>query len=253
MDDRTIDLRVLRRDGPDSPSRWESFRIPRRPGLNVISCLMEIQRNPVNTQGEPTAPVAWEQNCLENVCGSCTMLVNGKPRQACATLVDRIGTTIELRPLTKFRTLRDLIVDRTPMFQALKRLKAWVPIDGTHDLGPGPLLSAEDQALRYAVSQCMTCGCCMEACPQYNPGSEFLGPAPLAQNYLFLIHPTGRLHRSEMRRLAMEPGGINDCGNAQNCVRVCPKNVPLTEALAGLYRETTIQWFKDLLGRSDRS
>lgn len=253
MADRIIELRVLRRDGPDSPSRWEGFRIPHRPGLNVISCLMEIQRNPVNAHGEPTAPVVWEQNCLENVCGSCTMLVNGRPRQACATLVDRIGLKIELSPLTKFRTLRDLIVDRTPMFEALKKLKAWVPIDGTYDLGPGPLLSAEDQALRYSVSQCMTCGCCMEACPQYNPGSEFLGPAPLAQNYLFLIHPTGRLHRSEMRRLAMRPGGIGDCGNAQNCVRVCPKNVPLTEALAGLYRETTIQWFKDLFGRSDRS
>ena len=98
----------------------------------------------------------------------------------------------------------------------------------------------------------MTCGCCMEACPQYNSRSEFLGPAPMAQSYLFLIHPTGRLHQTELRRIALEPGGINDCGNAQNCVRVCPKKVPLTEAIAGLYRETTIQWFRDLFSRPDR-
>ncbi len=248
----TIELRVLRQDSPEASSRWESFRIPHRPKLNVISCLMEIQRNPVNAEGCATAPVAWDQNCLENVCGSCTMLINGKPRQACATLVDSIGTSIELRPLTKFRTLRDLVVDRSPMFDALKKVKAWIPVDGTHDLGPGPVLSEEDQALRYALSQCMTCGCCMEVCPQYNSRSEFLGPAPMAQNYLFLVHPTGRLHQTELRRIATEPGGINDCGNAQNCVRVCPKKVPLTEALAGLYRETTIQWFKDLFGRPDR-
>jgi succinate dehydrogenase / fumarate reductase iron-sulfur subunit len=131
----------------------------------------------------------------------------------------------------------------------LKKVKAWIPVDGTHDLGPGPVLSEEDQALRYAMSQCMTCGCCMEVCPQYGDRSEFLGPAPMAQSYLFLIHPTGRLHQTELRRIAMAPGGINDCGNAQNCVRVCPKKVPLTDAIAGLYRETTLQWFKDLFGR----
>jgi succinate dehydrogenase / fumarate reductase, iron-sulfur subunit len=249
MADKTITLKILRRDTPEARSRWETFRIPYRPNLNVISCLMEVRRNPVTASGDKTTPVAWEQNCLENVCGSCSMLINGKPAQACATLVDKVGTTIELRPLTKFPVVRDLVVDRTPMFEALKRVKAWVPIDGTHDLGPGPTMSEEEQAFRYALSECMTCGCCMEACPNYNAGSEFIGPAPVAQAQLFLIHPTGRLHQTERRRLLMQPGGINDCGNAQNCVRVCPKNVPLTDAIADMYRETTIQWMKDLFGR----
>jgi succinate dehydrogenase / fumarate reductase iron-sulfur subunit len=177
------------------------------------------------------------------------MLINGKPGQACATLVDRIGRDVELRPLTKFQVVRDLVVDRAPMFEALKKVAAWVPIDGSHDLGPGPVISAEDQALRYALSQCMTCGCCMEACPQYNGRSQFLGPAPMGQSYLFLIHPTGRLHQTEMRHRVMGEGGIHGCGNAQNCVRVCPKNVPLTEAIAGLFRETAAQWLKDLFAR----
>jgi len=244
-----ITLRVQRQDRPDAAPRTETFRIPYRPNLNVISCLMEIRRKPATVEGKATTPVAWEQNCLENVCGSCTMLINGRPGQACATLVDRIGRDIELRPLTKFRVVRDLVVDRTPMFEALKKVKAWVPIDGTHDLGPGPVISAEDQAFRYALSQCMTCGCCMEVCPQYNEKSEFLGPAPMAQSYLFLIHPTGRLHETELRHGAMGEGGIHGCGNAQNCVRVCPKNLPLTDAIAGLFRETAVQWLKDLFAR----
>lgn len=251
MAESTITLRIRRQDGPGAPARTETFRIPYRPNLNIISCLMEIRRNPVTAEGARTSAPVWEQNCLENVCGSCTMLVNGKPAQACATLVDRVGTTIELAPLTKFAVVRDLVVDRQPMFEALKTVQAWVPVDGSHDLGPGPTMSDEDRALRYALSQCMTCGCCMEACPQYNAGSAFLGPAPMGQSYLFLKHPTGMLHKTERRRLLMAPGGINDCGNAQNCVRVCPKNVPLTEAIAGLYRETTIQWFKDLFARQE--
>ena len=249
MADEHITLRVLRRDRPDAAPRTETFRIPYRPNLNVISCLMEIRRNPVTAEGTRTTPVAWEQNCLENVCGSCTMLINGRPGQACATLVDRVGRDLSLAPLTKFRTVRDLVVDRTPMFEALKKVTAWVPIDGTHDLGPGPVISGEDQAFRYALSQCMTCGCCMEVCPQYNDHSAFLGPAPMAQSYLFLIHPTGRLHETELRHRAMGEGGIHGCGNAQNCVRVCPKNLPLTDAIAGLFRETAVQWFKDLFQR----
>src|SRR5512144_1037431 len=102
MADKTITLKIHRQDGPEAPSRVETFRIPYRPNLNVISCLMEIRRDPVTADGKRTTAPAWEQNCLENVCGSCTMRINGRPMQACATLVDRIGSEIELRPLTKF-------------------------------------------------------------------------------------------------------------------------------------------------------
>ncbi len=244
-----ITLRILRQDGPAAPSRWETFRMPYRPNLNVISCLMEIRRRPVTAEGRATTPVAWDQNCLENVCGSCTMLINGIPRQACATLVDRIGRSIELRPLTKYPLVRDLMVDRQRMFDALKTVHGWVPVDGTYDLGPGPILSDEVRALRYSLSLCMTCGCCMESCPQYQPDEVFIGPAPLAQAYLFLIHPTGRLHATERLHDLMKPGGVNDCGNAQNCFRVCPRNVPLLDGIAGMYRETAIQWIKDLFAR----
>ena len=245
----TITIKVLRRDGPTAPSRWEAFSMPYRPNLNVISCLMEIRRRPVTVEGKATTPVAWEQNCLENVCGSCSMLINGRPMQACATLIDNIGRSFSLAPLTKFPVVRDLMVDRQRMFEALKDVKAWVPVDGTYDLGPGPKMSDETRALRYALSLCMTCGCCMEACPQYQQDAAFVGPAPVGQSYLFLLHPTGRLHQDERRHTLMKPGGINDCGNAQNCERVCPRKVPLLDAIAGIYRETTKQWFKDLFGK----
>ncbi len=246
----SIELKVRRQDSPQSPPRWEEFSLPYRANMNVISCLMEIRKNPVTRGGTSTTPVHWEASCLEEVCGSCTMNINGTPRQACAALVDRLPEgPIVLEPLTKFAVVRDLVVDRDPMFQGLKRVKAWIPIDGTYDLGPGPKLSEAERAQAYLFARCMTCGCCMEACPQYHLGSEFIGPAPIAQVRLFNAHPTGRMNAGERLEAIMGHGGLEDCGNAQNCVRVCPKEIPLTEAFAELGRQTAWHWLARMLRR----
>lgn len=246
----TIELKILRQDGPEQAAYWEEFSLPWQPGMNIISCLMEIQVKPVNKQGKTVNPVIWESNCLEEVCGACSMVINGLPRQACAALVDKLKSPIEIRPLSKFKVIRDLAVDRAPMFAALGKVKAWVPIDGTYNLGVGPKESQEDAEKRYNYSRCMTCGCCMEACPQYNQGSPFIGPAPLAQAHLFNLQPTGEMNKAERLHAMMDQGGVIDCGKAQNCAKVCPKEIPLTDAIAELGRETTIQWFKDLFART---
>ena len=224
--------------------------MPYRPNWNVITCLMEIQRNPVTKDGKPTAPVVWDQNCLEEVCGSCAMLVNGKPRQACSALIDNLPEgVIELRPLSKFPLVRDLVTDRQRMFEALRKVKAWIPIDGTYALGPGPRLPEDERERAYEFARCMTCGCCMEACPQYNERSEFMGPAPLAQVRLFNAHPTGAMNAHERLETIMGEGGLEDCGNAQNCIEVCPKDIPLTEAFGELGRQTLLHGLRRLFGR----
>jgi succinate dehydrogenase / fumarate reductase iron-sulfur subunit len=250
MPRQTIELKIRRQDTPAGRSRWEEFSLPWQPNMNVVACLMEIRKRPVTKQGQATTPVHWEASCLEEVCGSCTMLVNGKPRQSCTALVDVLGDSpIVLEPLTKFPVVRDLQVDRSPMFDALKRVKAWIPIDGSYDLGSGPRLSSEEQETAYAFSRCMTCGCCMEACPQYNDHSDFIGPAPLAQVRLFNSHPTGRMNAQERLDEIMGRGGIADCGNAQACVEACPKEIPLTEAFGELGRQVTLAWLRQLFSR----
>src|SRR5512142_2593945 len=134
-----IEIRVQRQDGPGLPSRIEAFRIPYQPNLNVIACLQEIQRTPVTADGARTTPVVWDCSCLEEVCGACSMVVNGRVRQACTALIDHLDPgPVTLEPLSKFPLVRDLMVDRQRMFESLKKVRAWVPIDGTHDLGPGP-------------------------------------------------------------------------------------------------------------------
>ena len=115
-----VELRILRQDKPAGAAggepRWEEFSVPYRQGMNIISCLQAIQRNPVNKAGQPTQPVVWESNCLEEVCGACTMVINGKVRQACSALVDNLTQPISLEPCHTFAVVRDLIVDRSRMF-----------------------------------------------------------------------------------------------------------------------------------------
>jgi len=245
-----VDIRIKRRDRPDAEQRWEEFRVPYRPNLNIISCLMDIQKNPVTKDGTRTTPVVWDMNCLEQVCGICTMIVNGKVRQSCSALVDQLlkeKDPITLEPMTKFPNVRDLAVDRSRMFEHLKQVKAWIEIDGTHDLGPGPKMTQDEVAERYAYSRCMTCGCCLEACPQYD-GDQYIGPQAIAQVRYQNMHPSGRMTRDERLEGIMGDDGITNCGNAQNCVRVCPMSIPLTKAIYEENRETILHglfgWLK---------
>ncbi|MFI5299327.1 MAG: succinate dehydrogenase iron-sulfur subunit [Polyangiales bacterium] len=234
-------FKIKRADGHGQASRVEEFEVPWEPHMNVISALMQIRRNPRTKDGKTTTPVSWEQACLEEVCGSCTMIVNGKVRQACTAIIDQIspnGEPVSLEPMTKFPLVRDLVVDRSRMFEALKRVKAWVQLDGSHDLGAGPRVAPEVQEKAYSLSKCMTCGCCLEACPQVNDDSPFIGAAAISQVRLFNMHPSGALHAGERLDALMGEGGVADCGKAQNCVEVCPKEIPLTESIADVGRQT---------------
>jgi len=241
---KTVTFIITRQDGPDATPYKEEFKIPYRPNMNVISALMEIQRNPQNSTGKKVAPVNWESNCLEEVCGACSMVINGKPRQACTALIDKLEQPVRLEPMSTFPVQRDLIVNRQRMFDALKRVKAWIPIDGTHDLGPGPRMPEIDRQWAYELSKCMTCGVCLEACPNVNDKSPFIGPFAISQVRLFNTHPTGQMNADERLEGLMGEGGITDCGNSQNCVQSCPKGIPLTTSIAAMNRATTIHSIK---------
>ncbi|MEM8736033.1 MAG: succinate dehydrogenase iron-sulfur subunit, partial [Planctomycetota bacterium] len=243
--------------------------------MNVISVLQRIASNAETVEGQTVSPVAWDCGCLEEVCGSCTMVINGKVRQSCSALVDRLmednASEIELRPMTKFPVVRDLMVDRSRLFRSLQRVKAWVPADSYYDMGSGPKQSRSQQETSYPLSQCMSCGCCLEACPQYTkielsrkPGEtdeefeerknteydeSFLGAAPISQAVLFNSHPTGKNLKDERMEALTGPGGIQACGNAQNCVSVCPKEIPLTTSIGKAGRAATVHSLKKFFDR----
>jgi succinate dehydrogenase / fumarate reductase, iron-sulfur subunit len=242
---KQVILRVKRQSSPNQPAQWEEFALRWRPAMNVIICLRDIAENPVTRDGKKTTPVTFDSNCLEEICGSCAMLINGKVGMACSALVDKLKQPIRLEPMKKFPVVRDLAVDRQFMFESLKRVKAWIPIDGTYSLGEGPRLAPEIQEKGYPLSRCITCGSCLEVCPQVNEGNKFIGAAAISQVRLFNMHPTGAMHARERIQSILGEGGIQECANAQNCVKACPKGIPLTESLAEVNRQA---WKESLLG-----
>ncbi|MEO8494104.1 MAG: succinate dehydrogenase iron-sulfur subunit [Planctomycetota bacterium] len=263
-------VRVLRQDRPNLPSYWQTFLLEHVPGMNVISVLQQIAAHPQTASGQPVAPVAYDSNCLEEVCGACTMLINGHVRQACTALVDRLleqhPQQIELRPMTKFPVVRDLMVDRRRLFRALEKLQAWTNLDGYYDAGPGPRQSQEQQEQAYPLSKCMSCGCCLEACPQYrkvelNPqpdetseqfqrredaafDASFIGAHANSQVVLINANPTGRMAAGQRLDALMAEGGIQNCGKAANCEAVCPQEIPLMTSWGRAGRATTVHVIK---------
>ncbi|MCP4890988.1 MAG: succinate dehydrogenase iron-sulfur subunit [Rubripirellula sp.] len=269
-----IKVRIRRQDAPGQEPYWELHQIPYEPELNVISVLQRIAAQAKTLDGKAVPPVAWDCGCLEEVCGSCTMQINGRVRQSCSALVDRLlednDDEIVLEPMSKFPVVRDLVVDRQRLFRSLKRVKAWVPVDSYYDMGPGERQLRAKQEQNYPLSECMSCGCCVEACPQYTKielkqkdgesdeafearkneafDEAFVGPNAISQAMLFNNHPTGKALASERMDALTGAGGIQACGNAQNCVAVCPKEIPLTTSIARAGRAATVhvikKWFE---------
>lgn len=233
-----VRFKVKRQDCPDSKSYQQEFAVPYEQGMNVISLLMATRQYPQTSKGDAAKPVSFECACLEEVCGSCTMVINGKVQQACTALVDNLQQPISIEPMSKFPVQRDLVVDRSNMFEALKKVKAWIEIDGIYDLGEGPRVMPSLQEENYTLSRCMTCGCCLEACPQWTNDNGFIGPQAISQAVLFNSHPNGQSTKSD-RTQALIDNGLNNCGNAQECVKACPKEIPLTDSIARANREAT--------------
>src|SRR5712672_449691 len=241
MAERQVIVKIKRQVSPQGAPYWEEFALTWRPAMNAIICLRDIAGNPVTRDGKKTTPVSYDSNCLEEVCGSCAMRINGRARMACSALIDKLEQPITLEPLSKFPVIRDLSVDRSVLFENLKSVKAWVPVDGTYDLGPGPRVTMQEQEVAYPLSRCISCCICMEVCPQFNEDTGFVGAATISQVRLFNTHPTGAALKHDRLAALMGDGGIQECGYAQNCVEACPKDIPLTRSISEVSRDVMAQ------------
>src|SRR5690349_2831418 len=99
---KTVTVKILRQADAAGKPYWDTFEIAHRPNMNMITVLMDIRANPVTAEGRAVNPVAWDCNCLEEVCGACSMNINGIPKQACSSLVDRLQWPIVVEPFKKF-------------------------------------------------------------------------------------------------------------------------------------------------------
>ena len=151
----TFILRIYR--GTPDNQYWEEFELPLQPYINVNSALLEIQKRPINRKGEKVAPVVWEQGCLEEVCGSCSMLINGRPRQGCTALIeDYIQKPAAARsPSLLLRNTPSSAISSSTALACLPICKKCAPgsmrrIRSTE--GEGPRIAPDLQDMMYTLS-----------------------------------------------------------------------------------------------------
>jgi succinate dehydrogenase / fumarate reductase iron-sulfur subunit len=247
-------LKIRRQLSPEAHPYWEIFEVPRSAPTTVLSALLALRAHPVDAEGAQVTPVAFEGGCLEEVCGACTMVINGRARPACTARLAELPEPVTVEPLRSFAVLRDLCVDRARVTAGLNRVQAWTVVDGTHDPGVAAVAGETDRKMDpvtarrlIELSRCTLCAACLDACPQY-PATGFVGAAVIHRVYT-LGEIAGRRGSTTARLEGlMLPGGIEDCGNAQNCVKACPQGLPLAESIAATARQVTIAAVKKLFG-----
>jgi succinate dehydrogenase / fumarate reductase iron-sulfur subunit len=192
----------------------------------VASALLQLQ---IESNAE-RAPLVFESGCLEALCGSCTLVVNGRVQKACITRLSSLGAKVTLEPLSKFPVVRDLVVDRTRMLDALDRVTQPGTSRGLAS-DDSEKVSSQQQELSYVLSRCSSCGACLEACPQYSKGGDFVGAALLNHVRRRHLHAHDKGEAASLVESVMTEGGVADCGKAQNCVEACPLDVPTVDSI----------------------
>ena len=234
-------LKVKRQDSPKDKPYWENFKVEYTNSDTLLSILQKIGNDPKTLEGKEISPIHHEYNCKEEICGCCTVRVNGKPVMSCSTLIITLPNSskekpILVEPLEKFPVIRDLTVDRKKIFQALTNVKNWVETD---DYFEKPLKYSKDEQIEmYSYSKCINCGSCYDACPRTDKSSKaYLGPAAISQVVKMCIHPRGKEDKKSRINTIMGDDGISKCGKALVCETVCPKSVPLINSIGRANRE----------------
>jgi len=198
-------------------------------GNTVLDALFQIKQ-------EVDGSLTFRASCRSAICGSCPMVINGRERLACQTLIadeiDRSGR-IEVKPLRQLRVVKDLVVEMDPFWSKVNAITPWLTPKG--EIGEVVIPQDVHQAF-HNVDACILCGACVSACNSLDVSPGFLGPAALAKAYRFVADPREGEQRERLARLTREDG-IWDCVRCNFCVEVCPKDVQPMEAIIRLRRE----------------
>ena len=217
-------VKILRQRSPKSEPYWESFDYDGPADSTVAGLLDYLNYNDdiVNDKGEKTGRIEWECSCLQAVCGACAMVINGLPALACETFIrDLKGDELVLRPLRKFPVVKDLVVDRSQIYENLKKASVYI---GEYDPKPG-----EDHVHQYLSAKCLKCGLCLEVCPNYGGGKNFYGAA--FANDCYLISARNRKRAAEIGKEYREHFS-GSCSRCLSCMRVCPMEIPTIASMA---------------------
>lgn len=211
---------------------------------SILDALFALQRG-------PAPDLAFRFSCRVGMCGSCAMVVNGRERLTCSTLVSAVGANLRIEPLRNLPVVRDLATDMKPFFDAYQRaLPHFIPREDLNDFHPLPHEGAEWQALNHQP-QCIDCGACYSACTLVTLHPRYLGPMALHRALALIADPRDKAKEERMEVVASEAGAFR-CHTLGNCRDVCPRGISPTESIQRLKRlaltDTIRNFFTRLFG-----
>lgn len=216
-----IEISVKRQKSPDETSYVQTFHYEGDGNLTVADWLTEVNKNEAKTDR-----ITWECGCLEKKCGACAMLANGYPTLACSVFLKKAAKRgkILLEPFHKFQVMKDLMVDRSTIFQTMKEMKLWLEEKNQSDY-------TWNRDLQYKAGQCLQCGCCLEVCPNFLAGEQFSGALAMVEAYRAIEQSTRDKYKKEMKE-EYQKRFFAYCGQSFSCKSVCPQKLPLDEIQA---------------------
>ena len=224
---------------PGVREHLQRYWVKGRRGMTVLDALVELQR-----RSDPT--LAFRYACRVGMCGSCGMVINGRERWACRTLVSKLARgPVTVRPLYHFPLIRDLVVDLAPMKSKMLAVKAvFVPgrrTAGGDGFAQGGSRPRERHAIDAAI-ECIGCGMCVSACTMVGHDSRFPGPAAL--NRVFTLQRDSRDGAHGDRSQAMLAEDVlARCHGQANCTDVCPMEISPTASILALRRRAVLRLF----------
>jgi succinate dehydrogenase iron-sulfur subunit len=231
---RRLAVRVVRHDPHDATSqpRLQTYEVEEADGMTLFIALTEIRE-----RLDPS--LQFDFVCRAGICGSCAMVINGRPGLACRTLTAELPAEITLAPLPGFELIGDLSVDTGKWMRAMsERLHAWLhPRTAEPDLDRLEERMDPDLAERvYELDRCIECGCCVAACGTAQMRERFVGAVGLNKIARFRLDPRDMRTDAEFYELVGNDDGVFGCMSLLGCHDVCPKNLPLATQIAYLRR-----------------
>jgi len=224
---------------PQAKTRMQEYRLEEATGMTIFVALGKIRQ-------EQDPSLMFDFVCRAAICGSCAMVINGRPRLACKTLTRDLPTHITLFPLPVFKLIGDLAVDTGTWFRHLSmKTKSWVHAD--KPFAPKELEEIMDNqtALNiYEAERCIECGCCIAGCATANIREDFLGAAGLNRVARFMVDPRDKRSEQEYYEIVGSDEGAFGCMGLMACDDNCPTGLPLQMQLAFVRRKMAVAGFK---------
>ena len=232
----TRQLKIFRYDpeveGKEEP-RFDDFQIPYHQGMTVLDGLIYARDN-------YDSSLTFRHSCRQAVCGSDALFVNGRQKLACKTQLADLDDPVRIEPLPHQDVVKDLVVDMEHFYDQMEAVEPYFdPDELPEDELEQQRQSPENHEKIKLSTRCIWCGACMSSCNIAAGDNQYLGPAAINKAYRFAMDEReGEDRKEERLRIVEQEHGVWRCQTQFSCTEVCPKDIPLTEHIQELKRES---------------